>query len=312
MKALYYIRNFSYHALPESFFRKKYKRLKSIESSLDPQIIDDRLNYYFKPNEAFPIPPAAVAIQNFKRTKGTGYYFDLKEFLHYFNNETRFAWQFGDDTFVLPYPTLFKARPIIESNANSILFKLNKHRHFAFYADNTPFRSKANSLVWRGGAYGMLRRDFVRKFYNHPLCDVGQCNSPAEDVPWQKPVLSVQEQLKHKFILSLEGNDVATNLKWVMASNSLCFMPKPKYETWFMEGRLEAGKHYVEINAPYEDLEQKIEYYSSHPDEAEAIIQNAKAWTQQFRDKNLEDLLCLKVLEKYAALSGQKNSLKFK
>ena len=40
---------------------------------------------------------------------------------------------------------------------------------------------------------------------------------------------------KHKFILCIEGNDVASNLKWVMSSNSVAVMPKPKFESWFME-----------------------------------------------------------------------------
>ena len=59
------------------------------------------------------------------------------------------------------------------------------------------------------------------------------------------------------------------------------------------------------------DLEEKISYYSTHIDEAEQIIKNAQKHVERFKNPNLEDLLCLKVLEKYANLSGQSDTLKF-
>ena len=40
-------------------------------------------------------------------------------------------------------------------------------------------------------------------------------------------------------------------------------MPKPKYETWFMEGKLKDGSHYIEVKDDYSDLEEKIKYYSA-------------------------------------------------
>ena len=73
------------------------------------------------------------------------------------------------------------------------------------------------------------------------------------------------EQLQNKFILCIEGNDVASNLKWAMSSNSLVFMTKkPKFETWFMEGTLIPGHHYVEIKDDYSDMIEKMDYYLSH------------------------------------------------
>ena len=311
MKVFYYIKSYIYNALPTFYFKRKYKWLKSYEKECNQQEINSRLNYYFKSTEEFDIPGNAVAVKDFKKSGGTNYYLDLKEFLHYFKPNARFCYQFGDDTHVNDYPTLFKARPVGDDNTNSILFKLNKVRHFRWFNDPYKYSEKKDFLVWRGAAYKELRRDFVKKFWNNPLCNIGQTNSPAEDVPWQKDFLSVKEQFKYKIILSLEGNDVATNLKWIMASNSLCFMPKPRFETWYMEGSLQAGVHYIEVNPPYNDLEEKIRYYTEHIEEAEKIIYNAKAYVKQFMDNDKEDLLCLKVLEKYALLSGQKDELKF-
>ena len=39
--------------------------------------------------------------------------------------------------------------------------------------------------------------------------------------------MPISEQLCYKFIFCIEGADTATNIKWVMSSNSLCVMPKP-------------------------------------------------------------------------------------
>ncbi|WP_329347151.1 glycosyl transferase family 90, partial [Vibrio natriegens] len=116
---------------------------------------------------------------------------------------------------------------------------------------------------------------------------------------------SIEEQLNYKFLLAIEGNDVATNLKWAMSSNSLVIMSKPRYETWFMEGRLQAGIHYVEVKADYSDLIEKMEYYIAHPEEAEAIIQNAHEWVEQFKNPQREKLISLLVAKKYFEKSGQ-------
>lgn len=308
---LYYAKFFSYNALPKAFFRWNYSRLRKIEESTHQGILKKRLDYYFKIKTPFSIPKTIQEIQYFKRKQGTGYYLDLKEFLHYFKPNTKFAYHFGDETNINPFPTLIKARPINSDNKNSILFKLNKKRHFKWVEDSISFENKKNMIVWRGGAYRTLRKTFVKKFWNHPLCNIGQTNYPLEHHPWQKKFLSIKKQLKYKFIFCPEGNDVATNLKWVLSSNSLCMMPKPKFETWFMEGKLQAGVHYVEIEDNFNNLIEKIKYYLKHEEEAKKIIKNANQYVEQFKNKNLEDLLCLKVLEKYAMLSRQENSRLF-
>ncbi|MDF5490817.1 glycosyl transferase family 90, partial [Vibrio parahaemolyticus] len=128
---------------------------------------------------------------------------------------------------------------------------------------------------------------------------------PQEGQPWEKGFMSIEEQLQYKFLLCIEGNDVATNLKWAMSSNSLVIMSKPKYETWFMEGKLEAGIHYVEVQDDYSDLPEKMDYYLANEQEALAIIENAHQWVEQFKDKRKERLISLMVADKYFTLSHQ-------
>ena len=117
--------------------------------------------------------------------------------------------------------------------------------------------------------------------------------------------MEISKQLQYKFIVSIEGVDVATNLKWIMSSNSLCFAQKLKYETWFMEGKLIPDFHYVLIANDFSDLGDKIDYYLAHPDEALVIIANATAWVAQFLDEQREDYIGRQVLMKYFEKSGQ-------
>ena len=304
-KLFYYIKRFGYNNFPQSFFDRNYRRLMEFEKQCDPVELKIRINYYIKLNEPFKLEGETQSIGTFRRTKGSDYYLDLKDFLHYFPGEACFVYHFGDNTALRDIPTIIKAREISNTNENSILFKLNKKRHFHWVNDSRSFAEKKNALVWRGGAYQQLRRDFVKQFYDHPKCEVGQTNNPAENVPWQKQFMSKEAQLEYKFIFCPEGNDVSTNLKWAMSSNSICFMPKPRYETWFMEGLLKPGIHYVELKSDYSDLEEKIDYYSNHLEEAETIITNAHKHVARFQNQNLEDLLSIKVLKRYFELSGQ-------
>lgn len=133
------------------------------------------------------------------------------------------------------------------------------------------------------------------------MCNIGQINRDTcdEHPELVKEYLTIPQQLEYKFVCCIEGNDVATNLKWVMASNSLAVMPRPTYETWFMEGRLIGGYHYVEIKKDYSDLIEKMEYYIRHPEEAERIIEHAHEYVRQFMNPKQEAVISLLVMQKY-------------
>ena len=312
MKWWYYFKNYVKNALPSFYFKWNYYRLNKIAQQFDLQEIETRLNYYCKINQNFTLPQEISSISSFKKTNGTAYYLDLKEFLHYFKSNAKFAYHFGDELHVNPYPTLFKARPLISNNQNSVIFKLDKKRHFYFVNDSLSFDQKTDKMVWRGGAYQENRKRFVELFWNHPMFEIGQTNKPIQYVPWQKKYMSVREQLQYKFIYCGEGNDVATNLKWAMSSNSLVFMPQPTCETWFMEGVLIPNVHYVEIKADFSDVLDKMNFYIQNPNLAQQIIHNANLHVNRFKNQDLEDYLCIKVLEKYLELSNQMDVFKFK
>lgn len=149
----------------------------------------------------------------------------------------------------------------------------------------------------------------MEMYFQHPLCDLGDIGKYNDGLPsiWKKPKMTIKEHLQYKFIMALEGNDVSSNLKWIMSSNSIAVMPEPEFETWFMEGTLIPDYHYIRIKADYSDLEERINYYITHPEEAQEIINHAHEYIEQFKNKKREKLISLLVLQKYFLQTGQIN-----
>jgi hypothetical protein len=293
-------------AVPSVFYRIALaSRLNT--QRFNEQVLDDRVNYYNKLNKITSVGPSAIALNEmpiFKSPKA--YNFDTYEFTRYFNKELQANFLFGDVTHVADVPTIQKSRPIGLNNQNAVLLKLDKNRHFNFIKDKRRYLEKRDLLIGRGAVTQPHRILFMEKHFNNPFCDLGQVNKAGGDARWIKPKLSIQQHLQYKFILSLEGNDVATNLKWIMSSNSIAVMPKPTYETWFMEGRLISDYHYILIKDDYSDLDEKLTYYLERPQDALNIIENANNFVKQFVDKEQEDIISLLVLDKYFHYTGQK------
>lgn len=300
LKFFYYLRNVCGSLLPNAFYRSRLQRnLHSIEFRDDKAYIHERADYYNKLRRKTPLPESAKLVGDF-RLKGhhSTYFFDSYQYVRWFPKKFHWAYVFGDVITVPEVPSVVKSRPLGVDNSNSILLNMDKVRHFVFLNDRIAFKDKVDKVVFRGNIDGKCRRiDFVKKYQNHPMCDVGDidyhdgCNHVGK--------MTIHEHLNYKFIMALEGNDVATNLKWVMSSNSIAVMPAPTCETWFMEGTLKPDYHYIEIKADYSDLVEKLDYYIQHPDEAQRIIDHAHEYVRQFQDHKREKLISLLVLDNY-------------
>jgi hypothetical protein len=53
------------------------------------------------------------------------------------------------------------------------------------------------------------------------------------------PAMSMRHLLQYKVIIMLEGNDVASGLKWALLSQSVVLMPPPQHTSWAMEELLQ-------------------------------------------------------------------------
>jgi len=301
--ASYYARGLLRQMVP--FFlanRQRQRLLEHVARHPARAEIEWRVAYYNKLTEPFDASQAS-RIADIPKDRSR-YYLDLDETSRGFGPDRRLDYLFGDVTTVPDRPMVVKSRPIGAHNASSILLKLDKLRHFRWSPDARPFRDKKPAAVWRGTPLNAQRQDLVRAFYHHPSFDIGHSRHMVDGLPPKTP-LSHAEQKQFKFFVSLEGNDVATNLKWGMASNMLVMAPRMRFETWFMEGRLEPGKHFVLLRDDLSDLEAKVDYFATRPDEAEEIIENAHKWIGLFADPLKERIVAARVLEKYFSLSGQ-------
>ena len=309
IKLFYYLGGYLRLIFPLLKNRNNYinRLLKKFKNEKD--YIKMRVNYYNKINyKKSPdldwIPTSSMKIPN----QGTVYFFDLKEYVRFYPSNFLVRFLFGDITKIPKSPSFVKTRPIKGDNENSVLFKLNKVRHFTYTNDRVKFSDKLNILIGRNAVQQKQRIDFFKKYFDHPLCNLGQINSGTTHDIWLKNKISINEQLKYKFILCIEGYDVATNLKWVMSSNSIAVMPKPKFESWLMEGKLIPNFHYILIKDDFSDLEERLKYYIKNDSKAYEIIKNANKYIKQFQNKKREDLISLLILEKYFHYSGQINS----
>lgn len=308
LKAVYFARCWLRNFVPRGvLMQRKAALLADWEKREDAGQIRDRVDYYNKLVGPVELPPDAGHVRDIPNGHGV-YNRDSYEILRYFDGALALATQFGDNQTIPEVPAICKSRPISEDNRNAVLLNMDKVRHFTFLRDKRQFADKKDMAIFRGAVFQPRRIRFMREYFGHPLVDCADTQPPDKTLhpEWHKNLITLYDHLKYKFVVCLEGNDVASNLKWVMSSNSCAIMPRPTFETWFMEGRLVPGVHYIEIREDYADLEEKIRYYSAHHEEAEAIARNANEWCAQFQNPERELLIALLVMQKYFDKTKQK------
>jgi len=307
-KLVYYLKGYLRQCIPGNISRIWGRRLLgTIVHREDKDYIRQRIDYYCKLQTPTPLPTDAPTLGQWRIPKKQKvYYFDSQQFTRCFS--PTLYWQIlpGDIIHVPECPTIVKSRPLVASNENSVLMKMDKVRHFIFVKDAIPFADKLPAAIFRGKVSGKKERiDFMQRYFGSAICNCGDVSRDKKmPVEWQTPKLTIQEHLRYRYIMALEGNDVASNLKWIMSSNSIAVMPRPTCETWFMEGTLVANYHYIEIQSDFSDLEERLQYYNTHMDEAEAIIEHAHQYVSAFKDEQRERLIALGVMDKYLRMTN--------
>jgi len=220
--------------------------------------------------------------------------------------------QTGDVHFNTPLPIITKTRPIYKNEKiNNVILRLEEERHWFNPINNVkendiPFNQKENKIIWRGGPNGFLdhptrptRKTLVLKYYNNQNFDIGFVSDFNNIKNTGKGHLSMKEQLESKFLISVEGGDVATGLKWMLYSNSVVLMAKPTMEGWFMEGTLKEWVHYIPLDNDFSDLEEKYDWCLNNLNKCEEISKNATKFIEQFMDEKTEKKLEELVIKKY-------------
>lgn len=284
--------------------RKYLKNLLKNEKTNKVLTIKERVNYYLSDinnrqkdlskldNKFIFDKPFLFSCQSkYESYENNQYVKDLRNLLSSIDEELSIPVQIGDKTNTSQLILFTKARNI--QNKNSILLKLNTARHFGVNPKKVDldWNNKKDTPIWRGAStgYNKERELFVEQYhekYNIGFSHLVQ-NKNIDD-KYIKGKVSIEEQLKYKFIISLEGNDVASNLKWILASNSVPIMKKPTKETWAMEGLLEPFVHYLPLDDDLSNLDTILDWANNNNDTCENIAFNGKVFMSQFSNPDTE------------------------
>ena len=179
-----------------------------------------------------------------------------------------------------------------------IIWKLESSRHFGPMMKatklDTQWEKKKNRAFWAGDMTGHMAGDtdltkclsnqrcrFVLEHADSNLIDCGltrhRLNSNMVNGTniLTKPV-DIKFIQSYKVIVSLEGNDVASGLKWSLVSESVVLMPPPTQTSWAMEEMLEPWIHYVPMYENGSNAEDMVQWVLSHDQKARQIAERGK------------------------------------
>ena len=86
---------------------------------------------------------------------------------------------------------------------------------------------------------------------------------------------SQKQMLEYKYLLSIEGNDLSSGLKWMLFSNSVVFLPPVTYESWALESLLQPFVHYIPVFSNMTNLEKMVKWANTNPERAKQIAERS-------------------------------------
>jgi len=154
-----------------------------------------------------------------------------------------------------------------------------------------PWEQKCGAAVWRGGTSGvdrpLLRHRVVQALYGVPYANVALTpNGWPENnanIPQQLfgGHMSPAEQANYKYILSIDGACIASNLMWVFGSGSVpIIITHPENNFWFKKF-LKPMVNYVPVDYSLSDLHEKILWLLQNDARAKEIASAAYALSQE-------------------------------
>lgn len=196
------------------------------------------------------------------------------------------------------------------------------------------WQSKINQAVWRGKLSGNiqegegtfeqkcssnLRCRFVQKAASiHKLLNVGVTQQRQELILDKslhhlvKSPMTIQEHLKYKIMIVVEGDGYATTLAWALYSNSVVIMPKPTKTSFLMEEKLEPWIHYIPCRDDFDDLEKKIRWVVRNGSKAKTIAERATLWIHDLymshEAKEDNDFISKEIVQRYLKFYVNENT----
>lgn len=234
-----------------------------------------------------------------------------KDIIRYINfSKNKKIWfQCGDSPYTgNEYPILVKTIDTHDKNSKGIIANLNSVRHWALYQDKTPWGNKKNEFIWRGSDTGYKKRDnprvkFVQKFsgdYDVGFAQYVQNYKYAADVylpSLVKNFKSPTEIMSYKYLPVIDGNDKSSSLNYVLFSDCVPIMPKPRFYSWLCEKFLEPNEHYLECKPDFSDFLDIIEWCKSNDKKCQKIAENGRIFINNFLDQETENKIEKKIIE---------------
>jgi len=180
-----------------------------------------------------------------------------------------------------------------------IIWRLNLKRHWrpleAAARQDSQWELKKSKAIWRGVMTGQslgstdleacksnIRCKFVLRNINLTLIDCGlteHLGKLSSDVVDGKVLTKSWVDMKglreHKVIISLEGNDVSSGLKWNLQSESVVLMPPPTRTSWAMEELLQPWVHHIPMLPGGSNAEEMVQWVLNNDKEARRITERA-------------------------------------
>ncbi len=195
-------------------------------------------------------------------------------------------------------PIITKARrSALSFHPQPIVWLLNRFRHYKELekyssqivkrGKEIPWSDKLAKVFWRGGTTGTRLDDLAQWInYDDNHTDIAffevtalmsTKNFTREYVKkhYVREKQSLLEMSRYKYLLSVEGNDVATGLKWMLYSNSVVLMSRPTVATWAMEDLLVPYVHYIPLANDYSNLLEMVKWAEGHDEECQEISKRA-------------------------------------
>jgi len=154
-----------------------------------------------------------------------------------------------------------------------------------------PWEEKTDTAWWGGALTGdrwrrieprtLTRREVLYHFRDHPTDQVSLNLTEIQE--WEDRVpeginlvgpFTKESALRHKCLVLLPGNDIASGLSWYFASNSVVLMPKPHLEH-ILYFEIYPWVHYVPLENDPADILLKLKWVLDHPQEAQIIVTNS-------------------------------------
>lgn len=173
--------------------------------------------------------------------------------------------------------------------------------------DNIQWKDKINKAVFRGKATGCgitiatnqrLKLTNIASKMDSNIIDAGITKWNARDkvnkgvvskiMPWSfpfrpKPFMSRDEQMQHKYLISVDGHVRPFRVPFELGTNSVVLLVDSlyNYKCWWDE-LLEPNVHYIPIKADLSDLEDKIRWCIANDQKCKEISDNATKWYNKY------------------------------